>query len=282
MTTAIKCDSCGHENQFEQLEGDHRPQCLACGNPSPAPANRKPVVFRVSAADVVKPALPRLQTYEELGFHDRHRKAVEEELTKDEKLLWLGRPSLNREVYPPKDNVVVLGVVLFVLAGAFLALPLFVKSIPFVFAILFSGVLVLIGFLCLNAPRLFNPATSYHACYVVTNRRAILLEWVFLAAEPTSFNLTGARRKSYYPHELLGLERLNNPRVAGAGDLIFEYIFAVGKAVTSYPGMDGKVTRTDTPQRIARGFLNLDHAGEVEHLIRTTLLANLEKNGTRE
>src|SRR5689334_5447003 len=98
MSIAVKCGSCGHEKQFEQAAADNLPPCPACGTPSLAQTGRKPGVFRVSAADVIKraePALPRLQTFEELEIPDHFRKAVEEELTKDEKLVWLGRPSRN-------------------------------------------------------------------------------------------------------------------------------------------------------------------------------------------
>jgi hypothetical protein len=275
MSIAPKTDVCGSENPFEQITAGKRPQVPACAIAPVAVAEPKPGVFRVSADDVVKAALPRLKTFAELGIQDEFRKAVEEELTKDEKVLWLGRPSLNREVYPPKTNMVVIGVVVIALAVAFLACALLIKGIPIVFGIIFSMVLGLIGALFLAGPKLFNPATYYHACYVVTNRRAMLFERGVLGVEPGNFNFAGTRCKSYLPHDLLALERRKNAQVAGAGDLIFEYIFAVGKGAGSYPGTDGTVT--SGPQRIARGFYYLDQAEEVEQLIRTTLLNNLVK-----
>ena len=73
-------------------------------------------MFQVSAADVVQPALPRLQTFEELGLAGPFQKAVEEELTRDEKLVWLGRPSGNPAVHPPKTVLMVVGGVLIGLA----------------------------------------------------------------------------------------------------------------------------------------------------------------------
>jgi len=96
MSIALKCSACGHEKQFDQLAEGNLPSCPACGNQSLPSAQRKPAVFRVSASDVIAPSepeLPRLQTYEELGIHDIFRKAVGEELTRDEQMLWLGRPS---------------------------------------------------------------------------------------------------------------------------------------------------------------------------------------------
>jgi hypothetical protein len=262
MSIAVQCSSCGHEEEFEQLAADKLSPCPACGKPFLAPAARKPAVFRVSAANVIKspePALPRLQTFEELGITDHFRKAVEEELTKDEKLVWLGRPSRNPAVHPDKRVLAVIGLVVL---GVAVALGLFVKGMP----LIFPGVLGLLGLFFVAAPWLFNPANTYQACYVVTNRRAILLERT----------LAGPRRKSYHPHELLALERRSNQRVAGAGDLIFEYIFIVGEA-TNGPATDGTFRRTDVPQRSPRGFFYLDQVQEVEHLIRSTLLKNLEK-----
>src|SRR5437867_696661 len=117
MSTALKCSSCGHELPLEERAA----ACPACGKPSRAAAAGKPGVFRVSAADVIRPAeiaLPRLQTFDELGLPDPFRQAVQEELTKDEKLLWLGRPSRNPVVYPPKTVLAVIGVVVLGLALA--------------------------------------------------------------------------------------------------------------------------------------------------------------------
>jgi hypothetical protein len=214
----------------------------------------------VSAADVVKPAaaaLPPLKSFEELGIPDNFRKSVENELTKDEKLVWLGRPSKNPAVYPPKTVLVIIGAAL--LVGAVLA---GIGGLPFIFPV----VIGLLGLLFVASPKLFNPANTYAACYVVTNRRAMLFERSF----------RGARGKSYHPHDLLALERRGNDRVPGAGDLIFEYEFVVGDVLNS-PGTDNRLRRTDRPERVARGFFYLDQVREVEDLIRTTLLVNLEK-----
>jgi hypothetical protein len=221
---------------------------------------KKAAVFRVSAADVIKPApvaLPPLRSFEELGILDSFRKAVEDELSKDEKLVWLGRPSKNPAVYPPKTVLVIIGAGL--LVGAVLAV---LGGLPLIFPI----VIGLLGLLFVAAPKLFNPANTYHACYVVTNRRAMLFERSF----------RGARGKSWLPQDLLALERRSNDRVPGAGDLIFEYEFVVGDVLNS-PGTDNRLRRTDRPERVPRGFFYLDQVREVEDLIRTTLLANLEK-----
>jgi hypothetical protein len=257
MSIGLKSSSGGDEKQLEERVTDQRP-------PSALP-QRKPGVFRVTAADVVKPtppALPRLQTFEELGIADHFRKAVEEELTQGEKLVWLGQPSKNPAVHPPA-NKAVLAIIGGVVLGFALLLGIALKGM----ALIIPAVLALLGLLFIAALWLPQAASQYKACYVITNRRAILLERILIME----------RRKSYYPHELMALECRNNPRVPGAGDLIFEYIFVVGNTGGIYPSLENTVTRTDAPQRKPRGFFFLDDARGVEQLIRTTLLANAEQ-----
>jgi hypothetical protein len=287
MSIALKCASCGHEEQSEQFAGDQQPVCPACGK-SLAPAEQK-AAFRVSAADVVKPSfkvsaadvvkggdapLPRLQTFEELELADVFKTAVEETLTKDEKLVWLGRPSRNPDVHPdPTKIMTFIGIGLLVFA----VVPILFKTI--IFAVVFG----LFGVLFIVAPRLLKGKGigAYQACYAVTNRRALLFERGHLGIdEDNALSLKtafGTRCKSYLPHQLLGLERKSNAKVAGAGDLVFEYIFVVGRSVTQFPGTTGTLQQTNTPQRVPRGFFYLDKVDEAERVIRATLLANLEK-----
>jgi hypothetical protein len=274
MSIDTRFDSSGRDESAEPLAVENLPSGPA-SSPQ-APADRNAVVFQVSAADVIQAApapLPRLQTFEELGIPAPFQKAVEDELSRDEKLVWLGRPSQNPAVYPPKTILVVVGAVLLGLA---VLLPW--VGVP----LLFSVVLVLLGLLFVFAPKLSNGTNVYSACYVVTNRRVLLLEKGFIGLDPTTItswkSLTGVRCKGYLPHELLGLERRSNERVPGAGDLIFEYIFTSGKNAGGFASTMGRVQQTNGPQRVARGFCFLDQVAEVENVIRATLLAGLEKS----
>jgi hypothetical protein len=231
--------------------------------------------FHVTSADVVAPVeapLPKLQTYEELGITDVFQKAVQDELTKDEKILWLGRPTKEAAVRPPLKALMVIGIGLLVFAAA---LPVLFHGMPFIFPI----ALALFGILFLVMPKFMNAATGYQACYVVTNRRALLFERGMLGFDPQKVslsNILGTRCRSYLPHELVGMERRNNPQAPGAGDLIFEYIFTIGQGALLNPGTTGTIQRTDVPNRTPRGFFFLDNVDGVERLIRTALLANLE------
>jgi len=154
-----------------------------------------------------------------------------------------------------------------------------VLKAPIFFAVVFG----LFGVLFIVAPRLLKGKgiNAYQACYAVTSRRALLFERGNLGIdEGNALSLKsalGTRCKSYLPHQLLGMERRGNAKVPGAGDLVFEYIFEIGRNVTQFPGTTGTLQTTNTPQRIPRGFFYLDNVDEVERVIRATLLANLEK-----
>jgi hypothetical protein len=276
MSTDTRFDSCGRDEPAEPLAVENFSPGPASAQQAPAPADRNPAVFQVSAADVIQaapPPLPRLQTFEELGLPAAFQTTVGDELSRDEKLVWLGRPSQNPAVYPPKTILVVVGAVL---VGLAILLPW--VSAP----LIFSVVLVILGLLFVCAPKLSNGTNIYSACYVVTNRRVLLLEKGLIGVDAKTItswkSLTGVRCKSYLPHELLGMERRNNERVPGAGDLIFEYIFTIGQNTTAFPSTTGTVQRTDAAQRVPRGFCFLDQVAEVENVIRATLLTGLEKS----
>jgi hypothetical protein len=303
MAIAVKCSSCGHEYQIGLLDDEGKP-CPECDKPAGAPADAKPAeqnseeskppdtrvesesagpkpaesktaVFQVSPADVIAPKeapLPKLKTYEELGIDEKFRKAVEEELAREEKVVWLGRPSRNREVYPDSNKILaIIGGVLVCLA---IALPLLIKGMPFIFPI----VLGLLACVFLAGAYFANPANAYQACYVVTNRRALLLETGLIGGfNLANLTMKGVRRKSWEPKGLTGMERQNNLRVSGAGDLVFEYEFQIGRGVMNNPTTTGTIQNTSTPQRIARGFAFLDDVREAERVIRSQLLGELEK-----
>ena len=233
-------------------------------------------VARVTGADIIFPpslhALT-LQSFEELGIPSSFRAAVENEITSDEKILWLGRPSRNPQVHPRTPALAVIGIVLMVLSVAVVVLPTVFAGFHF-FTLLFGGALALIGAAFYFGPKLQDPSKSCRSCYVVTNNRAILMEMSLWAmGKPAA--------RSYLPHQLLGLERRKHPEVAGAGDLIFEYYFAAAgnsfdpKTGFMHQQLAGSGLNT-THNRIPRGFFQLDQVAEVEYLIRTTLLQQLE------
>jgi hypothetical protein len=255
----------------ESAQGHVAPGALPRG-----PAQRKGGVARVSAADVIAPPSARAgtwQSFEEQSIPESFRTAVENELTSGEKIVWLGRPSRNPKVHP--SNAVILTAGLGLLAFGLLTGVVGVAAGMGFFPVALGFVLVVIGGAC-QIPRFVDASKTCKACYVVTNRRAILLQnSVWAWGTP--------KARSYLPHELLGMERRNHPEVPGAGDLILEYYFATsgstadGKTGFMHQQLPGMGLNT-TPNRIPRGFFLLDNVGEVEDVIRSTLLEQLEQS----
>jgi hypothetical protein len=211
-----------------------------------------------------------VQSFEELEIPQALRSAVEGELTQGEQVLWLGRPSRNREVQPPKRVLTYIGIGMLAFA---LVLAIFgiVRLPPL---LIFAGGVGLFGVIFVLIGRL-DPGKSCRYCYVVTNRRALLVERV------TRIGSVGVRTTSYPPEKLVGLERVDHHTVAGAGDLIFEYDFALpGQSFDWKSGT--MLNRTagfgasNVAQRVPRGFFFLDQARDVERLIRTALLGEAE------
>src|SRR5262245_2312532 len=144
------------------------------------------------------PATLPLQTFEELAIPAAVRTVVENELTDDEKILWLGRPSRNPEVHPRKTGLLVLGLGFLAIAVVVAASSFFAAGGVSAFPLVFAGALGLFGLIFL-LPTLADPTRTCRSCYVVTNRRAMLVE--------PSVWARGPRATSYHPHQLLGLER---------------------------------------------------------------------------
>jgi hypothetical protein len=236
-------------------------------------------VVRITAADVLPPGSlqpPTAQTFDELEIPVSFRAAVDKALTANEKMLWVGRPSRNRQVHPRNAMPPAVGIGLMGLAGIILVAVLGSAVIALqlspghVFGCVAAAVLGLIGSAIVFLPKLNKPEKWCRYCYVVTNRRALLVEQT----------VTGVSAQTYLPHELVGLERRDHAEVAGAGDLVFEYIMTLGNTFNAKTGaflQQGPTGPSHNPQRVPRGFVCLDQVREVEDLIRMALLQQLEQ-----
>ncbi|MFL5244172.1 MAG: hypothetical protein ACJ8FY_18875 [Gemmataceae bacterium] len=156
------------------------------------PFERKSVIAPASTADNTPLPAPSVQSFEELEIPASFRTALDNELTDGEKVLWLGRPSRNPQVHPQNPMLTPIGVGLLIVAvvAAMAAIISGAGAFPLVFA----AFLGLFGFVFL-LPRLLGPSKSCRSCYVVTNRRAMLIELSVWGRAP--------RAKSYLPHELV-------------------------------------------------------------------------------
>jgi hypothetical protein len=209
---------------------------------------------------------PPLQSFEERGIPDQFRSVVEKELTAGEEMLWLGRPAANLRPQLPKQAFLYISL-------GFFGLGLLIAVIGgfHMGALLFGGAFGIFG-LVLLVPYYAKPNNLCSSCYVVTNRRAIVLEMAIFPRVP--------RAKSYLPHQLVGLDRQDHATVPGAGDLVFEYVFALGGSANLMTGAGlakgYTMGRMDAAQRMPHGFLLIENVRAVERLIRTTLLGQME------
>lgn len=276
MKTAAHAPVGGREIPTGRRSEEGGPVSLSSGDPLPGGGEPESDVVRVTAADVLPPPHlqpPTAQTFEKLEIPAAFRLAVENELTAGEKMLWLGRPSRNAEVHPQNLTLPFVGVGLLVLAFGIAVASLLSPGGGTMIGFLFAGALGAIG-LAFLIPVLVSPATTCRYCYVVTSRRALLVEMSLWQRGPIA--------RSYLPQQLLGLQRRDHAAVAGAGDLIFEYEFALpGNTLNSRSGsflqQGATAGLSRSPQRVARGFLCLDQVREVDDLIRATLLRQLEQ-----
>jgi hypothetical protein len=92
-------------------------------------------------------------------------------------------------------------------------------------------------------------------CYALTNRRALVYKE----------GLFGPTRDSYTPLEVSAMRRSNSWLVAGSGDLIFRTVQVVSTSRTR--GVSSTSVKT-----IHYGFLAIAQVGEVEKLVRETLI----------
>ncbi|HEX3315255.1 MAG TPA: hypothetical protein VHR72_10215 [Gemmataceae bacterium] len=247
--------------------------------PVSGPGLRQSEVLRIAAADVLPPVEldpPSPELFDELEIPVPFRACVQKELTAGEKMLWVGRPSRDRRVHPPCAIPPFIGFGIIVLAGLLLlgvvgtAAAAHRMTFGHGFGCVFALVLALIGSAIAFLPKLNKPESWCRYAYVVTNRRALLIE-------QTAF---GVKAQSYLPQQLLGMERRDHAEVAGAGDLVFEYVMTMGNNLGGPAGalmQQGVRSPSMNPQRVPRGFVWIDQVRAVEDLIRTALLLQLEQ-----
>jgi hypothetical protein len=174
---------------------------------------------------------------------------IHEELAPGERIVWAGRP-LARALGPGAGRKarLILGVLPITAGLALLALSFEARRIDGRFG--FGLALLLLGMFLLGLMALIervNRRAREVLCYVLTDRRAIT--WV------PEFGSQMAVR-SFYPHDLARMYRVENPD--GSGSVILSEV--------SFPGYKG------VPATQPRGFLGIDRVREREQLIRDTLL----------
>jgi hypothetical protein len=107
-----------------------------------------------------------------------------------------------------------------------------------------------------SAVALLRWHTATRTCYVLTNRRALVYKE----------SLFGSTRDSYSPLEVSNMRRSDSWLAAGSGDLIFRTVYVVSTSSNRRGGFSQSV------RAVHYGFLAIAHVGEVEKVVRETLI----------
>jgi hypothetical protein len=207
------------------------------------------------ARDITKAPLD-----EDFPVPDHMRERIEEELSKGEKVVWVGQPSrriiLIRTI-PAMIFTGIFGLLFggFFFFGAVIAMFKGQASIGAVLIALFI-LLFLIGIIILQP--IYALWKAKRTCYVLTNRRCIvwLCQWH-----------GGIRTDNYTPAQLTNMRRADMWVFGkGGGDVIFRTMTVI---TTTYRQRGGSSTSV-TEYRY--GFLAVERCRDVEKLIRETLL----------
>ncbi len=221
------------------------------------PRKKRPLVERLEEPDEDL-AIVAIDL-EDSNLPDHIRDRIEQELTKGEKLYWVGMPSrrivLLRSLWGP-----IVGVIVFLLVLGFFVLPgimaagraggggLGMVILPALIGMVVCGGLVIMPF--------YNLWRAGRTCYALTSRRAIVWQaGLFGGVEMENYN--PARLASMWRRDMWIFGK-------GGGDLVFRSVTIV--TVTS--GKHGGVSRNTTYY----GFLAIENVRKVERLVREVLV----------
>jgi hypothetical protein len=193
------------------------------------------------------------------------RQDVRAELTRGEKVVWVGRPSVTI-LLAQATTLRVVGVVLLAAGTSMLAGIAFAPGGAVTVGLsVFGGAFTLFGVLFVFARTFVKGGESRRSVYVLTNRRALVLEGkVFGAGQVRAYTIA----------QLKDMQRVDSWRFKGAGDLVFEKEdVSHGNGLPYLPGtLPSRGPRSTGPQYRNHGFLMLENVKAVEKLVRETLV----------
>jgi hypothetical protein len=130
------------------------------------------------------------------------------------------------------------------------------------------GILAPLGMLCVAAGFTAVPLARWYfatrSCYVLTSRRALVYK----------AGLFGPELESYPPLEVANMRRSDSWLSSGCGDLIFRTALVISTS-------NNRGRLTQSVRQIHYGFLAIAKIGEVERLVRETLINRFEERLTR-
>lgn len=216
----------------------------------PAPKKSK------KAAHGLKPVAEGEDPFEGLDIPEKMQAGIRAEVGKKEKIIWVGRPDVALMVAQARPAIYV-GIFLILLGLGCLVSLAFVKteSIFVTVRIIFGCVVLLFGVVFLLVPMLLEKTQAGRACYILTNRRAIL------------YNTAGGGTRSYNSLKLGNMERkeISGGRFKGYGDLVFE-------VETTWDNTGHGTRERAVERKQNHGFLQIAQVRAVEKLVRETLI----------
>lgn len=196
---------------------------------------------------------------EQADLPDNIRERIEGELSKGEKLYWVGMPSrrivLIRSIWAP-----IVGMLIFLFVFGFFVLPSLFMSSQGVAAglgmvIIAGGFALVVGGSFCIAP-LYNLWRAGRTCYALTSRRAIVWQAGIFG---------GVEMENYNPARLANMWRRDMWIFGkGGGDLVFRSV----TIVTVTTGRHGGVSQNTTYY----GFIAVENVRKVERLVREVLV----------
>ncbi len=241
------------KDEDEEEEEEARPKKKRKDEDAKDAAIRKRISF-----DWDSPLLKE-DPFEETDLSEEAREIVEGELTKTEKLVWVGRTSRDLALSDAKIGRIAcfvfagLAGVLLLVGLILLFVNVLVGVIMVVFALLFGGVATL-GIIFLG-----NPAhvLKCRAIYALTTRRCL----VWANGDPKWME---SQFSAYTAFQVEDMERKGSMRKPSAGDLIFAYELEERAGHGRHGG--------NTVERVPKGFLKVDDVADLEDLIRQVLV----------
>lgn len=173
------------------------------------------------------------------------RQKIENVLAQDEQLVWIGQPLafviVMEYIHYFLVGAAVLG------AGIYFYMGEVVMPVPIVF------ILIGIGAMCIPV---LHFVAAKGTVYALTTKRAIVILQ----------KIVGQEHRFYKPSDLVFMQVEDLPNRYGAGHLVFQS----EKTVNSSQDQAGNISESESTKNY--GFLAIDGVGEIEKLVRKTLL----------
>jgi hypothetical protein len=231
-------------------------------NLRPAPGAKRVRAEAAPAGGNLKEAPTPSRVLDDSSVPDELRERIKEELTKGEKLVWIGQP--DPKLVFLKNAAVCAGAALILLFLTVIAIRGMATAKKVEFGHVIMLLIGVIGLVAAIATPFFQRWKATKSCYAVTSRRAIVIDRNIIGA---------AIMTNYNPADLAGMRRREWWFFQDAGDVIFRTKVTITVTDHYARGPGGGYRGSSISKKITLyGFLSIRRPREVELLIRETLV----------